>query len=315
MNDLHVKIIFIHSLLPLRSISKLKRKEMIMMRVISLVLGIILVWVSGSAAKDIQFPEVIGWKLSEGVQTFVPKTLYEYIDGAADLYLTYDFEELKVGEYSNDRKGSVTVEVYRQKSPTLAFGVYSQERPSNLSLVSMGAQGYIDENLLNFLSGSYYVKINSYKTGAEDREILLSFAKKVLENLDEKGALPPILSSFPEEGKNRNSEKFIARNFLGYSFLHFAFTAEYELSGKKFKLFLMETGGKDECKTILQKYLQQVKSPEKEVTEGRHTLSDPHHGIVDIYWKGRYIWGILDLADSDLRSRYLKLFEEKIEKK
>ena len=122
-----------------------------MMRVISLMLGIILVWFSGSAAKDFKFPEVTGWKQSEDIQTFVPKTLYEYIDGAADLYLNYDFEELKVGEYSNDKKGSVTVEDLSSQSPTLAFGVYSQERPSNPSLLSMGAQGYVDENFLNFL--------------------------------------------------------------------------------------------------------------------------------------------------------------------
>ena len=132
----------------------------------------------------------------------------------------------------------------------------------------MGAQGYIDENLLNFLSGSYYVKINSYNTGAEDREILQSFAKKVLENLDEKGTLPPILSSFPAGGKNRNSEKFVAKNFLGYSFLHSAFTADYELSGKKFKLFLIQTGDKNECKNMIQKYLQQTKSPDKEGKRG-----------------------------------------------
>ncbi len=264
---------------------------------------------------DVQFPEVAGWKLSEDVQTFVPKTLYEYIDGAADLYLTYDFEELKVGEYSNDKKASVTVEIYRQKSPTLAFGVYSQERPSNPSLLSMGAQGYVDDNLLNFLSGSYYVKINSYNTGAADREILQTFAKKVLENLDEKGTLPPILSSFPEEGKNKNSEKFSARNFLGYSFLYSAFTAEYELSGKKFKLFLIQTGDKNECKNMIQKYLQQTKSPDREVNEGRYTISDPHHGVIDLYWKGNFVWGVLDLSDSDLRSKYLKLFGEELEKR
>ena len=265
-------------------------------------------------AKDLTFPEVAGWKLSEDIQTFVPKTLYEYINGAADLYLTYDFVELKVGEYSNDRKGSVTVEIYRHKSPTLAFGVYSQERPSNPSLVSMGAQGYVDENLLNFLSGSYYVKINSYNTGAEDRVILQSFAKKVMENLDEKGTLPPILSSFPEEGKIRNSEKFVAKNFLGYSFLHSAFIAEYGLSGKKFKLFLIQAGDKNECKSMVQRYLQQIKNPEKEVKEGRHTLSDPHHGVIDLSWKGRYVWGVLDLANADLRSKYLGLLEEGLKK-
>jgi hypothetical protein len=285
--------------------------------IVGIILSLILSLASGSnlAAADFKFPEITGWNQSGEVQTFLPKTLYEYIDGGADLYLTYDFEELKVAEYSNDKKASVTVEVYRQTSPILAFGVYSQERPSNPSLVSIAAQGYIDENLLNFLSGSYYVKINSYNTGAEDRKILESFARKVLDNLDEKGTLPPILSSFPAEGKNGNSEKFVARNFLGYSFLHSAFTAEYELSGKKFKLFLIDGGDKNGCKNMIQKYLQQTKSPDREVNEGRYTISDPHHGIVDLYWKGNFIWGVLDLPEPDLRSKYLKLFEEGLEKR
>ena len=97
--------------------------------------------VSLSEGKSFVFPEITGWRQNGEIQTFVPKTLYEYIDGAADLYLTYDFEELKVGEYSNDKKASVTVEVYRQKSPTLAFGVYSQERPSNPSFGEYGSSG------------------------------------------------------------------------------------------------------------------------------------------------------------------------------
>jgi hypothetical protein len=96
--------------------------------------------------------------------------------------------------------------------------------------------------------------------------------------------------------------------------LHSDFTADYELSGKKFKLFLIEAGDKNDCKNIIQKYLQQTKTLEKEVIEGRYTLSDPHHGVVDLYWRGVYIWGILDLADSDLRSKYLKLFEERLKK-
>ena len=113
----------------------------------------------------------------------------------------------------------------------------------------------------------------------------------------------------------RNSEKFIARNFLGYSFLHSAFTADYELSGKKFELFLLDCGDKNECQNIIQKYLQQTKNTDKEVVEKRYTLSDPHHGVVDLYWEGKCIWGVLDLSDPDLRSKYLKLFKEGLEKK
>jgi hypothetical protein len=266
-------------------------------------------------AKDFKFPEVTGWKQSGDIQTYIPPTLYEYINGAADLYLMYDFEELKVAEYLNERKASVIVDVYRHKTSTHAFGIYSQERLPNANFIDVGAQGYIENNVFNFLTGPYYVKISSYNTGSEDREVLLAFAKKVSENLGKKGTLPSILTTFPAEGKVENSEKFVAKDFLGYSFLYSTFTADYEFSDKKFKLFIMEGSDKNECKTMIQKYLRQTGNPEKNVTEGRHLIQDPHHGEIELHWKGRHLWGILNINDQSLRSKYLKLFEEGLQKR
>ena len=277
--------------------------------------GVHPLWASHSDSKTFVFPEVTGWKQSGAIQTFIPKTLFEYINGAADLYLTYDFQELKVAEYLNEKKASVIIEVYRHRAATHAFGIYSQERLSDADFLDIGAQGYIEKNVLNFVSGPYYVKINSFNTGAEDQEILLTFAKKVVENLGEKGTLPSILSSFPEKGKKKNSEKFIAIKFLGYAFLHSAFTADYEHSGKKFKLFVIEGMERNDCKDMIQKYLQQTGKPEKNVTEGRYKISDPYHGDIELRWQGKYIWGILSLNDLSLRSKYLKLFDEGLKKK
>ena len=260
------------------------------------------------------FPKITGWKLSGEIQTFSPQTLFEYINGAADLYLMYDFQELKTAEYVDEKKASVMVDVYRHQTPTHAFGIYSQERLSNADFIDVGVQGYIEKNVLNFFTGSYYVKLTSFNTGPEDQEVLLTFAKKVAENLGEKGRLPALLATFPAEGKMKNSEKFIAKKFLGYSFLHSAFTADYELAGKKFKLFIIESENQRECRNIIQKYLEQTGKTGKNVVEGRHTISDPHHGEIDLYWKGRHLWGILNNMDVSLRLKYLKLFEEELTK-
>jgi hypothetical protein len=287
-----------------------------MMKTVCLILGLIIfLWAPGLEAKDFKFPEVAGWKQSGEVQTFIPKTLYEYINGAADLYIMYDFQELKVAEYLNEKKASVIIDVYRHKTPTHAFGIYSQERHPKANFINVGAQGYVEEEILNFIAGPYYVKITGYKIEFGGQGVLISFAKKVLENLEEKGTLPTLLNSFPPEGKVKNSEKFIAKNFLGYSFLHSAFIADYEVSGKKFKLFVIEPGDKNECKMIIQKYLEQTGKTEKSVAEGRHRIPDPHHGEIDLYWQGRYIWGTLSLTDSDLRSKYLKLVKEGLQKR
>ena len=286
------------------------------MKTICLILGItFFLCALESEAKDFKFPEITGWKKPGAIDTFIPKTLYEYINGAADLYLTYDFEELKVVEYQNEKKSSVTIEVYRHKTSVDAFGIYSQERLPSANFVEVGAQGYLEKNILNFLTGPYYVKMNSYNTGAEDQEVLLVFARKVSENLGEKGTLPSRLSSFPGDGKVRNSEKFIAKNFLGYSFLHSAFTADYELSGKIFKLFVIEPGDKNECKIMIEKYLEQTQKTAKDIVEGRHLIADPHHGEIDLNWRGAHIWGILSLNDLALRSKYLTLLEEGLQRR
>jgi len=280
------------------------------MKTVCLLLGIIIfLWVPGAGAKEFGFPEVAGWKQSGEIQTFTPKTLYEYINGAADLYIMYDFQELKVAEYRSDKKASVTVEVYRHKTPTYAFGIYSQERLPKANFINAGAQGYIEEEILNFIAGPYYVKITGYKIESGGQEVLFPFAKKVLENLEEKGILPILLNAFPQDGKVKNSEKFIAKNFLGYSFLHSAFTADYEFLGTKFKLFIIEDDPK-ECQNIIQKYLEQTGNTEKRVAERRHLISDPHHGEIDLYWQGRYIWGTLSLTNPDLRLKYLRLIEK-----
>jgi hypothetical protein len=166
--------------------------------------------------KTLAFPEMGGWKQDGKPQVFSPRTLYEYINGAADLYLTYEFQDLNVAEYKGGGEAEVTVEVYRHGDSTQAFGIYSQERLANARFLDIGAQGYQEPNVLNFVAGPYYVKVNGYNTGAEDERTMLAFGRKMEGILGGKSALPKILSSFPREGMKKNTEKFIFKDFLGY---------------------------------------------------------------------------------------------------
>jgi hypothetical protein len=272
-------------------------------------------WASAGEGGGYSFPEMVGWKLSDEIQIYSPANLYDYIDGGADLFLKYAFQELRVADYENDRKASVTIEVYRHKTPVHAFGIYSQERLSDANYLEVGAQGYSEKGVLNFLASDCYVKMSSVDAGPEDQVVLLAFAKKLVESLGGKGALPSILSAFPREGEKKNSEKFIAREFLGYSFFHSAFTADYELSGKKCKLFVIEGRDPNDCRNMIREYLKHTGNLQNKVEEGRYQLKDPYHGGMDFYWKGNYIWGALDLADETLRSRFLRLLAEGLEKK
>ncbi len=258
------------------------------------------------AGKAINFPEMNGWKLAGDSQVFSPQTLFEYIDGGADLYLAYEFQELTVAEYKGEKKTGVTIEVYRHKDPIQAFGIYSQERLANAQFMDLGTQGYHEPNVINFISGPYYVKISGVNTGENDKNVLLPFAQKLEEILGGKTSLPPILASFPLEGKKKNTEKFISKDFLGYSFIHSGYTNDYEVAGNQFKIFVIEGKDLEDCRGMMEQYLRCSGREAKQVSEGTLRIKDPYHGEVSIFWKGKFIWGILGLNDPNLRSQYLQ---------
>ena len=118
-------------------------------------------------------------------------------------------------DYTGEGKAAVTVEVYRHGDSTQAFGIYSQERLANARFLDIGAQGYQEPNVLNFVVGPYYVKINGYSTGAEDERTMLAFGRKMEGILGGKSALPKILSLFPREGMKKNRKSSFPKTSWG----------------------------------------------------------------------------------------------------
>lgn len=250
------------------------------------------------------FSDMDGWKKSEPAQIYKPETLYEYIDGAAELYLNYNFQELRVIEYQNETSASIIVEVYRHQTANDAFGIYSQERPTKGQFLIIGAQGYLEPPILNFLTNNFYVKISGYNIAENAGEILKSYAERLAANLSEKSSLPTILQCFPDSGKIQNSEKYIAQNFLGHGFLHSGFIADYIVDKKNFQLFIIEGADSSDCREMLGQYFQLCQISAKNLKVDRYIIPDPYHGEIAIVWNGKYIWGALNLKDKNLSTRY-----------
>jgi len=266
-------------------------------------------------ASRISFPEIEGWVRAPSIQVYMPDNLFDYIDGAADLYLSYHFRELRVAEYRDRRGDLVAVEIYRHSTPVDAFGIYSQEQPPDPFILDIGTRCYIQDTVLNLLAGRYYIKILAYQKGFNTQEILRRFANRVAENLEigdpeAESELARILACFPQERKRSYSEQYVAENFLGYAFLSSGFTAEYADSIVAFKLFIIATKDSADCQRMLEEYLQATKYPQAEAKEGGYIISDPYHGEVALSWRGQYIRGVLDLTQADLRDEYLSLTEE-----
>lgn len=258
------------------------------------------------------FPDIPGWTAPADIQSFSPDNLYDYIDGASEFYLSFDFQNLQVGEYWDSSNRSVLVEIYRFRSPVLAFGLYSQERPLQGGYLDIGSQGYRESQMLNFLAGAYYVKINSYDLAEAAPPVLEQFARAIAGQLKQPAGLPGILRAFPEQGKIPHSEKFTARNFLGYEFLHSGFKADYELPDRKFSLFILAAENADDARAMLKRFPETAGLEQPKPEEAIIRLKDAYLGDVALLRKGKYVLGTLKLADAGLQETYLRQMAESL---
>jgi len=242
------------------------------------------------------FPEMAGWRKDGSAETFVPENLYEHIDGAAEGFLAYGFRRLAVQNYVNQERQAVCAEIYFHGTPEDAFGIYGSEKPLAGNYLAIGSEGYREEGVLNFISDAFYVKLNAFDLGARGSPVLYALGEKIVQAIGGRNALPEILGAFPAGGKIAHSERYISSNFLGHEFLRSAFTADYDLQGRKFQLFIMRAADENTARATLQRYasLDRERSA-PEIRPGDLTIRDPYNGPVRISWQGAFIWGTVGL--------------------
>lgn len=243
-------------------------------------------------------PEWSGWSPIEQPQSYFSETLFEYINGAAEVYLSYDFEELLVAQLVKvDGEANVSIEIYDMGDTLNSFGIYSAERYPESRFVSSGIQGYIDEGALNFLAGRYYIKLLCFDCEEEADDILLSFSKEITQRVGDVGGYPAALGFFPQKGLIPNSEKFILRNFMGYSFLHHGYLANYRLEDMEFDCFCVEGSDEDEAQDMLEQYLAARPKDSTSERAAGYLVKDRYYQKIYIARVKNFLCGVLKIKE------------------
>jgi hypothetical protein len=228
-----------------------------------------------------------------GEPVFYGENLFEYIDGGAEVYHQYQFVGLVHQKY---RVGEVelTVDVYDMGSPLNAFGIYSVERAPGYNYVPIGAEGYLNDLVLNFLQGPCYVKLLAAGKSARTSAVLNSVAKGISAKIGTGKSLPAELALFPAPNRMPRSEKFIRTAPLGYDELAPMFQADYRLSGGKVTLAISDAGNSREALARAGRFEKRFAKggkvgPATNVAPGAFRGSSRYDG--DVLWapKGRYL--------------------------
>lgn len=278
---------------------------------ISIFLGLIFTINCIASGDEVSFPKLKGWRLDVSSKVYTPDNLWDLINGAAESYVSYDFVDLHLADYKNKAGTTIHAELYRHSSTENAFGIYSSERSAEYSFIPVGIQGYLDEGVLNFFTGQFYVKLYSTDSGEDVQESLKLIAEALSGHIGHNNEWPGLLAAFPPEGKLENMDHYTRENFIGFNFLHSAFTAEYEGG---YKLFIISGKDRNEMLDMVRAYLKFTKQDIDPEQESSFTITDKYNGDIPVVLIGTYMAGIIEGADSEEAKKKLNQLVENLGK-
>jgi len=279
-----------------------------------IIIGAIFTWFSSApvcAASDDVIKNILpgdacceGWALDGGIKLFTTDTLFEHINGEAELYFPYGFEALATAVYTSrtNPELSVLADIYRMSSPLNAFGIYSNYRKVRSEGAPIGAEGFVSSTQLMFYQDKYFVRLQS--SGPElDKDVLLACGRTVSRNLSPDAGRPGELALLSVPGIVPRSERYIARSLLGYAFFRRGVTADAILQGERAQVFVVIEDSRDAALKAFENYQSYLKSSGKVTvasgTPDRIFLSafDPMYGGVFAEQSGRYVIGVIRMKE------------------
>lgn len=203
--------------------------------------GTILLFLLASMLTAADSPEIAGWEKDSEVSVYQPDNLWEIIDGAAELFLSYGFQELRAFDIKQDSL-IMTVHVYDMETPLNAFGVFRTEKPSDSPGLSIGGEAVaLAPYQALLLKDRYYVKVDAYE-GDITETVGESLLRAISTALPGKDGLPQEIAFLPEKNKIPNSEGYIRENFLGLEYLNRCLFANYQIGDNPVQAFLALPG-------------------------------------------------------------------------
>ncbi len=178
-----------------------------------------------------------GFERASDVETYEGESLYEYIDGGAEIYHQYGFVEVSTALYS--REGTeVVADVYAFVDEDNAYGLFSSLRPIEPGIVRLGAEGFASSTTIDFVKGNFLVRLVAYDESPATSSALMSLGTAFDGLLPGRTTLPEMFSLFPSEGRIAATERFHAESFLGQLTLSDVYSIDFLIGDDTVTLFL-----------------------------------------------------------------------------
>jgi hypothetical protein len=251
--------------------------------VLKKVLGLAAVTAMVAAAADPSCNLVSGWSQRGELRTYDAENLFEYMDGNAEGYVLYGFQEMKG---ITCEKGGVllAIDVSDFGDADSSFGMFSANRDPRQPVVKLGMGAQIVPRKAIGVKGQYYLEIAANPEG-DHTAALKEWSAALDRNATGSTEPPAALTWFPA---NSQSLKLVPQSVLGIRLMKRGYVGQYEAG----KAFVVPEKSAETAKALMEKLRARFRetSPVEMADEAFQT-TDPYLGRLCIFRKGRYVGG------------------------
>ena len=152
-------------------------------------------------------PQTIGeWVRQEDPVTYDGETIFDYINGAGEVYRSYAFSHVDVERYQRSESEGVTVEVFDMGNSRDAFGVFSYAREAEEEGIGAGFER--KGSILCFWQDKFYVCVAAEHRQEDPGTVLEEVARGIAGHLPSGGERPPLVEALPPEGLVPFSDRY-----------------------------------------------------------------------------------------------------------
>jgi len=194
--------------------------------------------------------QIAGWRAAPEDRIYTRETLYDYIDGAAEIYLAYDFDRLLFREYRRESAPRIAAEIYRMSSPADAYGMFSHDTDGEEANVGQGA--IYAAGLLRFWKDRIFVRLLAERETDRTKAVVMALGREIANAIPREGQKPLLVDCLPSEGLlgesvryfhkqvSLNAHYYLAEsNLLNLSEETEGVLARYRRNGRKVRLLLV----------------------------------------------------------------------------
>jgi hypothetical protein len=146
-----------------------------------------------------------GWTIT-AERTFNDSTLYSYIDGAAELYLSFGFSKVANRIYSRAEQPDLLVDIFYMNTSYDAYGVFTHTVGKTEK--EFGVQSQHTQGAIVFWKANYYVSIFANPETEESKTAMIDLAKIIDSSITGESTLPEVLNYLPEKEIDRESIRY-----------------------------------------------------------------------------------------------------------